>query len=184
MASASKRVRVTVTDRDHETDEESEVCVTAGVEKRGKALKKSAFQKCRDEYFQNWPFLKPSTKGEGMIYCKICDRHFSIRHGGAYDCERHIATAVHKGNAKDVMPCKTIAAHFAQTQQSDAVKQADSIMNAEIGMAEMIAELNLILSTADAMVQFFKNSFPDSKIAQGNVIFYIFYFPLYYYYYR
>ncbi|KAL3831791.1 hypothetical protein ACJMK2_023495 [Sinanodonta woodiana] len=65
------------------------------------------------------------------------------------------------------MPCKTIAAHFSQAQQSDAVKQADSIMNAEIGMAEMITELNLPLSTADAMVQFLKNSFPDSKIAQG-----------------
>lgn len=64
--------------------------------------------------------------------------HFSIRHGGAYDCKRHIATAVHKWIAKDVMPCKTIAAHLAQTQQSDAVKQADSIKNAEIGMAEII----------------------------------------------
>ena len=82
MASTSKRARL---DCQHETDDESEKNCD---EKRAK--KKPVFQKCREEYFQTWPFFKPSPKGEGMIYCKICDRHFSIKHGGAYDCERHI----------------------------------------------------------------------------------------------
>ena len=134
MASTSKRARL---DCQHETDDESEKTVCD--EKRAK--KKPVFQKCREEYFQTWPFFKPSPKGEDMIYCKICDRHFSIKHGhgGAYDCEKHLATAMHQTNSKDVKPCKTIAAMFTQTQQSDAVKQADNIIKAEIAMTEMIA---------------------------------------------
>ena len=48
-------------------------------------------------------FIKYSRKGNKFAFCEFCRTDFSINHGGHSDVTKHVGTAKHKGNAKDVL---------------------------------------------------------------------------------
>ena len=44
-----------------------------------------------EEVPEGWkfPFINASTRGRRFSYCKLCNSHFSVAHGGVNDVKRH-----------------------------------------------------------------------------------------------
>lgn len=121
--------------------------------KTGKALQ----QKYRSECAELWSCLAPSTKGATFVHCKACVKDLSCSHGEKNDCKKHVTVNITVPST-GFMWKKTAETEDQLTMQ---------IITAEVTMCEMIADLNLPLSTADSLTQAFRQMFPDSKIARG-----------------
>ena len=46
-------------------------------------------------YTAEWPAVVRSKLDQFHAYCTLCQRDFSVRHGGRFDIQRHLKTAKH-----------------------------------------------------------------------------------------
>lgn len=86
--------------KEHETDDEDPDHGCA--EKKKTKNKKVYFQKWKNEYADKFPELTVSKIGSSHAFCTLCDRNFSISHGGRNDCERRVQSIMHKSANKVV----------------------------------------------------------------------------------
>lgn len=122
-------------------------------------------QRYKDLYRELWPCLQPSKKGASFVHCSVCNVDFSCNHGGRNDCKRHIESKQHADYVALKAKQKCITS-FMKTPSSSGLDL--QITNAEVLMTEFVSQQNLPLSTVDTMDKLVKKMFPDSKIAQGK----------------
>ena len=140
--------------RKRETDDESQP-----------ASKKSG-QKYKTAYTEKWRCLGPSRKGPTHVYCSTCDKDFSCAHSGQYDCKKHCESSSHLERQALLKKNTTLTTFLARPNPETTLKR--NVTKSELMMCELIAELNLSLSSADTFTKAFKEMFPDSKIAAGE----------------
>ena len=58
---------------------------------------KTVSQKYRAEYSQKWPLFTKSHVSDSHVRCQLCQSDFSVAHGGAADCGKHLRSAKHVG---------------------------------------------------------------------------------------
>ena len=114
-------------------------------------------------YSADFKFMRQSKRGQQFAQCSyhcMCD-------SGRNDIERHVKLAKNKANEK-AMGCtgSLKALPFSSQEQFQKNKFERDVTRAEATMAQLIAEMNLPLSAADAFTKAVKVMFPDSKIAQ------------------
>ena len=109
------------------------------------------------------PYIAESTKGEKFAFCKLCNSHFSVSHGGFHDITRHTNGLAHGQRLKDAQGTTSIASAFSQSHADTSAK----VISAEIMMSQFIAMHNLSFQTADHFSDLVSAMFPDSKIAAG-----------------
>jgi hypothetical protein len=66
-------------------------------------------------------FIKHSRKGNKFAFCEFCRTDFSINHGGYSDVTKHVGTAKHKGNAKDVQSSRSLAMFLPGSSKSSTL---------------------------------------------------------------
>lgn len=124
---------------------------------------------CKD-YNERWQFITASKKGTHYAFCRMCNCDINIAHSGGYDVERHIKSKTHEKSEKSVSQTPSIKICMKKSAKEDF-----GCIKAEVGLTEMLAELNLPLATSDAMCKFFRKMFPDSPTAQGEHSFFLFF---------
>ncbi|XP_021346237.1 uncharacterized protein LOC110445779 [Mizuhopecten yessoensis] len=126
--------------------------------------KKVATQRYRLSYTENWKCLQPSRKGDTFVHCTVCRSDFSCKHGGSFDCKRHVDTKMHKD--LHMLHSKNVSiATFCKTNTTGEDQRTRNVTRAELKMCELIANQNMSLSVADTLPRVFRTMFPDSKIA-------------------
>ena len=141
---------------------------TSQNEQPTKKVKKASIQKFKSAYTNLWRCLCPSRKGDNHVYCSVCASDLSCAHSGQYDCKRHCDSKSHKQFEKLVKNNTSMTA-FLGTANPETTRKRN-VTKAELMMCEFIAELNLSLSTSDTFTKAFKQMFPDSKIAAGELL--------------
>ena len=96
-----------------------------------------------DEFY----FIKHSRKGNKFAFCEFCRTDFSINHGVHSDVTKHVGTAKHKGNAKDVQSSRSLAMFLPGSSQSSTDNITQSVINAETLFQGFIIEHNFPLAT-------------------------------------
>ena len=109
------------------------------------------------------PGITASTRGPSFAYCRLCQDHFSVAHGGFNDVTRHVQGKGHAKRFKDTDTSRTIQSFVGQSSTSLSSK----VMQAEVVMCNFIAQHNLSFQTADHLTDLLPKIFPDSKIAAG-----------------
>ena len=143
--SASKAVPSKVI-RLHETDDEDSEIVQQQQQKKKKKLQLQVF---KSDYTRTWPCLVASKKrGPEYAYCIVCDSDFSVGHGGANDCKRHVSGKLHKDHAASASSPK-ITSMFSKVNIASHQSHTRSVTNAETLMCQLMYENNLSLSSAD-----------------------------------
>jgi hypothetical protein len=161
--------------RAHETDEESECFEVHEGEPTETLTKKMKTQvpnqSILSKYHEDFPCLVSSKKGKQFAHCTVCDTHFSVKHGGKYDCSRHMKSLSHKEyDANRNRKQKKLDGFVKKGADKEAEDKAKvtferSVTKAEAMICHIIADANLPLSTADKLTEAVKVAFPDSKIA-------------------
>lgn len=63
---------------------------------------------------KKYPFIE-ETKVESIVYCKKCNKKFSIASGGNADINRHVQSKVHRDATIASASSQSITSHFAST---------------------------------------------------------------------
>lgn len=132
--------------------------------------KKHTGQKYKRDYHETWECLGPSRKGDEYAHCSVCNTDFSISHGGRFDCRRHIERSTHQDFLKVLKGNSSMKDFFVDKNNlpvSDKLSRQRSVTKAELLLCNVIAQMNLSLSSAPVIADVMKQMFPDSKIAQG-----------------
>lgn len=115
------------------------------------------------KYQKSWEstftWVQSSAKGPSFAFCSVCDRHFSVGHGGRNDLTKHQNTDLHKNAAKSSKKPSKSVTDFLVT------KTDESVIRAETLFSMFIAEHNLAFAVADHFTKLAKQMFPDSAIA-------------------
>ena len=83
----------------------------------------------------------------------MCTTHFSVAHGGANDCQKHISRKSHIDMA-EVLTRRTVPLkHFVNKNSKPAAVTA--VTKEEGLMCALIADLNLLLAASDAFTSTF-----------------------------
>lgn len=125
-------------------------------------------QKYRESYRSAFPCVGPSKKGTEFFFCSVCEKDLSCSHGGKDDCRRHVKSKAHTELNELKLtqkPMKTFCKPSASEQ--DKIR---AVTKAEASMCHIITGLNLSLSSADTLTKYFKEMFPDSRIAGGKYL--------------
>ena len=96
-------------------------------------------------------FIKHSRKGNKLSFCEFCRTDFSVKHGGHSDVTKHVGTAKHKGNAKDIQSSRSLAMFLPGSSKSSTDNITQSLINAETLFQGFIIEHNLPLTINDHM---------------------------------
>lgn len=132
---------------------------------QGTPKKKKTAQQCwKSSYSEENPEIVKSTKGDQYAFCKACESHFSVAHGGGHDVSRHVTGAKHKLNKKGWTGQPAITGFVKKHDDNDT----DMVTRAEAMMCSLIVQHNLPFSTADSLQSAVQEMFPDSKIAKGK----------------
>lgn len=124
-----------------------------------KKKRKVAVQKFLPSYTSTYPCLCASDTSPSDAFCTICNCSFSVKHGGLYDCRKHLETEKHKSLSKMKLKIKPLTCFL----EKDDVEKTT---NAEMLFTAFLVEHNLPLSAADHAGHLFRAMFPDSKIAK------------------
>ena len=79
--------------------------------------------------------------------------HFSVAHGGANDCQKHISRKSHKDMAEALTRTTVPLKHFVNKNSKPAALTA--VTKAEGMMCALITDLNLPLAASDAFTSTF-----------------------------
>ena len=123
-------------------------------------VKKRRMQKFLPEYHKRWPVLSPSDMGPHYAKCRVCGSSFSISHGGANDCAKHVNGTMHQKYAKSKLGQSSIEKFCIKGNDNE-----HETTNAELLWTNFITEHNLPVSVSDHFGPLVRNMFPDSKIA-------------------
>ena len=104
-------------------------------------------------------FIKHSQKGNKFAFCEFCRTDFSINHGGHSDVTKHVGTAKHKGNAKDVQSSRSLAMFLPGSSKSSTDNITQSVINAETLVEGFIIEHNLPLTINDHFTRLTRHMF-------------------------
>lgn len=121
--------------------------------------KQKVVQKYRGDYTNEWPCLLRSSKSVSHVFCVVCNRDFSVAHGGRDDCRKHVSSKMHADFVK-LRDCnKSVTTFFKNSEDESAVTRA------ELLFTTFLVEHNLPLACSDHSGELFRKMFPDSKIA-------------------
>jgi hypothetical protein len=81
----------------------------------------------RTAWTDEFHFIKHSRKGNKFAFCEFCRTDFSINHGGHSDVTKHVGTAKHKGNSKDVQLSRSLAMFLPGNSKSSTLLDVFSI---------------------------------------------------------
>ena len=103
-------------------------------------------QKFRNEYTEQFPCMKKSTKGDEYVFCTFCRQDLKIASGGANDIARHLQKQKHQENEK-----AGLAATKGSHKITSFVKKSDdySVINAEVHFTDFLVEHNIALNVSD-----------------------------------
>ena len=87
--------------------------------------------------------------------------NFIIAHGGLNDIKRHVEGTRHQSKLKPISTNSTLLSFYGDQRRV----HEQSVISAEIMMAQFIAMHNLPFEAADHLSTLFPAMFPDSKIA-------------------
>ena len=110
-----------------------------------------------------FPFINASTRGRRFSYCKLCNSHFSVAHGGVNDVKRHCQGPGHLRKHSESERNASIAKFFEESSVAHSL--TSKVTSAEVMMARFIAMHNLPFQAADHLCDLLPFMFPDSKIA-------------------
>lgn len=124
-------------------------------------------------YFEKYPFLIASKKGQFYAPCTLCKSDFSVRSSGTYDCKHHCESVLRRnfeGAPESKSKQRKLSAFVLSTPaaNSDDSNIERQITRAEAMICQIIADANLPLTVADTMTAAMKIVFTDSKIAAGK----------------
>ena len=123
--------------------------------------------KSAGRFKHNWSLprhIASSYKGCRFAYCRLCDKHFTVSHGGFNDVKRHVNGAVHQRRIRSTQGSDDISNLLTKSQGHSLIHSAN-VTSAEIMMVKFIAMHNLSFKAADHFSELFPSMFPDSAIA-------------------
>ena len=123
-----------------------------------KAKKKKHFVSFNEEWATKYNCVKKSRKGERFAFCTTCADDFGIGDGEQNDIKRHTETPKHKSNVRSLKSSRSLTDWGSSTSTNK--------LDEKVTRAELIAEHNLSIATADHAGSLFRKMFPDSKIAE------------------
>ena len=113
-------------------------------------VKKRRMQKFLPEYHKRWPVLSPSDMGSHYAKCRVCGSSFSISHGGANDCAKHVNGMMHQKYAESKLGQSSIEKFCIKGNDNE-----HETTNAELLWTNFITEHNLPVSVSDRTNQAF-----------------------------
>ena len=114
-----------------------------------KPTKKTKYSQCYISKYDTIPGISKSQKGTEYAFCKYCSRDVDISHGGENDLKKHIQTKMHEKNARILKSSVSIVDSF----KSSVDRTEMLTTNAEAIWSELIAHLNIPLSSADLITK-------------------------------
>ena len=129
--------------------------------KIAKKPSKTVDQRYKAEYSHKWPVLTKSSVSASYVRCQLCQSDFSVAHGGAADCGKHLRSAKHISLEQN----RTSASASNMLQYFSAEKD-QSVVRAEVLFTQFLIEHNIPLAAADHSSKLFRAMFPDSNIAR------------------
>lgn len=121
--------------------------------------KKKRMCRYREEYTVEFPFIKPSRKGENSVFCEHCGSDINISSGGRDDISRHIKSVKHSESVKSNASSSKLANFFPGSGDQ-------SVIRAEVLFTKFLIDNNLQLSVSDKFNKLASTIFPDSVIAK------------------
>ena len=120
--------------------------------------------KSAGRFKHNWSLprhIASGSKGCRFAYCRLCDKHFTVSHGGFNDVKRHVNGTVHKRRIRSAQGSADISNLLRKSQGHSLIHSAN-VASAEIMMVKFIAMHNLSFKAADHLSELM---FPDSAFA-------------------
>ena len=140
-------------------------CISLATKRRRRSPKKSA--KSAGRFKHNWSLprhIASSSKGCRFAYCRLCDKHFPISHGGFNDVKRHVNRTVHQRRIRSAQGSADIS-NILRKSQGHSVIHSANVTSAENMMVKFIAMHNLSFKAAHHLSELLPSMFPDSAIA-------------------
>ena len=102
-------------------------------------------------------FLGPSSKGEHLVFCKLCKKDFSCTPCSHYDCQKHIKSQFYRNIVQQASTSGNVRIFHKKNNNKKRVEDnlKWQVMAADVKMCEMIAKLNLLLATAGSVTNIF-----------------------------
>ena len=107
--------------------------------------------KSAGRFKHNWSLprhIASSSKGCRFAYCRLCDKHSTVSHGGFNDAKRHVNGAVHQRRIRSTQGSDDISNLLTKSQEHSLIHSAN-VTSAEIMMVKFIAMHNLSFKAAD-----------------------------------
>ena len=82
-------------DSDHCMDSDCVNDISNATDSPQKKKRRLSEQHFLPAYTAEWPVVVRSKLNQFHAYCTLCQRDFSVRHGGRFDIQRHLKTAKH-----------------------------------------------------------------------------------------
>lgn len=130
------------------------------VVKKARKPTKTVDQKYKAEYSRKWPVLTKSTVSDCHVRCQLCQTDFSVAHGGAADCCKHLRSSKHSSLEES-----RTSAGASNMLQYFTTEKDNSVIRAEVLFTQFLLEHNIPVAAADHSSKLFRAMFPDSKIA-------------------
>lgn len=91
------------------------------------------------EYSLRWPLLTISKLGNTYAMCTVCNTDFSVAHGGANDCAKHVRGLRHKKHTDSSAQHMKIRKLFHPKEQEDV----QQVINGDLFMTAFFVEHNI-----------------------------------------
>jgi hypothetical protein len=123
--------------------------------------KQKYLQVFKNDYSNEFHFIKKSNKGVHYAFCEECRTDISISHGGRHDIVQHISMKKHINNveANNAKNSK-ISSFFNNKDNKDEITRAECLFTA------FFIEHNLPLSCSDHIGPLLRKIFPNHEIGQ------------------
>ncbi|KAJ1142089.1 hypothetical protein NDU88_008417 [Pleurodeles waltl] len=122
---------------------------------------KKHFVKYRLEWELKHPNIRKSSEDVYKVKCNICNKDFSIAHGGERDIKTHEAGSQYKKNASGRVKMATISAYLQPSFQSEVAK----VIAAEVTQVYHAVKHHISYNSLDCGFKLSKVISPDSSIA-------------------
>ena len=113
-----------------------------------------------------YPYIREVSGNAYSFHCTFCKRDVGCGHMGRHDVQRHISKAMHQASVKaeksqSTLSFQPIYGHFKKSALTEKV------MRAEVKVATLLVQHNILLALADELTPLFRDVFPDSQIAKN-----------------
>lgn len=116
----------------------------------------------REEWENDYKCIKKDPNNSFRAFCQICNKGFSVSHGGLNDVKRHVAGPDHQRGEKTIKKNQTLQYFMKRDQMTS---EEEKVIAAELVKVYHTVRHSLSYMSTDCDAKLSSTIFPDSKIA-------------------